>query len=204
MTQRPPDTIEAQLQQLLLTRSFSEATTLGIEAYGPSILGMLVGALGDEDAAEDVYAVWCEDVWNGIDGFEGRSRFSTWAYRVAYNALSRYHRTPWQRHRLSLRTGDDHQRRLLEERIHVTTAAWRKTTVKDAFQSLRKQLTPTENTLIILRIDRGLSWREIAQIMIEADDPSAARLQREANRLAQVFHRTKQKLHDLARDAGLL
>ena len=47
MTQRPPDTIEAQLQQLLLTRSFSEATTLGIEAYGPSILGMLVGALGD-------------------------------------------------------------------------------------------------------------------------------------------------------------
>jgi RNA polymerase sigma-70 factor (ECF subfamily) len=46
----------------------------------------LLTALGDEQEAEDVLQETFLSAFEAIDGFEGRSKLSTWLYRIAYNA----------------------------------------------------------------------------------------------------------------------
>jgi RNA polymerase sigma-70 factor, ECF subfamily len=80
-----------------------------------------------------------------------------------------------------------------------------RTEVKDEFQKLREELDPDEQTLLVLRIDRGLGWTEIAEIMAdpgELEDPKAR--ERSSARLRQRFQKLKQRLRDLAEARGLL
>jgi RNA polymerase sigma-70 factor, ECF subfamily len=51
--------------------------------------------LGSFDEAEDMVQETMLRAWRGLDGFEGRSQFRTWLYRIATNAcLNRLERAP--------------------------------------------------------------------------------------------------------------
>jgi RNA polymerase sigma-70 factor (ECF subfamily) len=63
---------------------------------------------------------------------------------------------------------------------------------------LRNQLTPAEQSLLVLRVDRALSWSEVATVMSTPEE----RL--DAQAAAKRFQRVKTKLRKLAEDAGLL
>ena len=59
--------------------------------------------------------------------------------------------------------------------------------------------------LLILHVDRGMSWAEVAEIMDEeVDMADRAAVRQAANRLRQKFHRIKQKLRRLAEAEGLI
>jgi RNA polymerase sigma-70 factor (ECF subfamily) len=90
--------------------------------------------------------------------------------------------------------------------VRTATVAYKRTDVTDRFQQLREQLTDEDQTLLILRIDRGLSWLELAQIMLGEDDkaPSEEGLKTEAARLRKRFQHAKDRLRKLAEEAGLL
>jgi RNA polymerase sigma-70 factor (ECF subfamily) len=75
--------------------------------------------------------------------------------------------------------------------------------------ALREQLPELERELLILRVNRQLAWLEIARIMTEATTEAAlnftdAELQTEAARLRKRFQKAKEKLRQLAEQAGLL
>ena len=72
--------------------------------------------------------------------------------------------------------------------------------------SLREKLTPEEQTLLILRVDRQMSWRDIATVMHdeEAGEPDEAELKRNAAALRKRFERVKNNLRELAREQGLV
>jgi hypothetical protein len=58
---------------------------------------------------------------------------------------------------------------------------------------------------LILRVDRGLAWNEIAQSMDDGDAPlTDTELHRQAAALRKRFERIKDRLRVLAREAGLL
>ena len=63
---------------------------------------------------------------------------------------------------------------------------------------LRGQLSPAEQSLLILRVDRGLPWSEVAEIMSSPDEPL------DSSTVAKRFQRVKARLRKLAEDAGLL
>jgi DNA-directed RNA polymerase specialized sigma24 family protein len=79
-------------------------------------------------------------------------------------------------------------------------AAARQTLEREAveLEALRATLTPEEQSLLTLRVDRELSWREVAEVMAEegrpADEPA----------LRKRFGRLKEKLAGAARERGLL
>lgn len=203
----PVDPVEAELMSLLDAGQLGDATTLLMESYGPGILGMLAHTLNDEDEAKDIFSMWCEDVWKGLGGFEGRARVKTWSYRIARNALARYKRAPHQRRgrRLNTEGMPEREAELMRQRVHETTRRWRRTTTKDAFRGIREQLSDEENMLLILHVDRGMSWAEVAEIMDEeVDMADRAAVRQAANRLRQKFHRVKQKLRRLAEAEGLI
>ena len=88
--------------------------------------------------------------------------------------------------------------------VRSETLAYLRTEAKSAIASLREQLSDDEQTLLTLRIDRGLEWNEITQVFAGEAALEAAQLKREAARLRKRFELTKEKLRRLATEAGLL
>jgi RNA polymerase sigma-70 factor (ECF subfamily) len=84
------------------------------------------------------------------------------------------------------------------------TQPWQRTDVKDRFGQLRASLDPDDRILLTLRIDRDLAWEEVARVMLDGEDPDAATLGRETDRLRKRFQLLKGELRRRAREAGLL
>jgi RNA polymerase sigma-70 factor (ECF subfamily) len=81
----------------------------------------------------------------------------------------------------------------LAAQVRSATAVHLRTETKTAVQKLRDELAPDEQTLLILRIDRDLGWREVAEVMGEQEATIRKR-----------FERVKDRLRTLAQARGLL
>jgi RNA polymerase sigma-70 factor (ECF subfamily) len=72
-------------------------------------------------------------------------------------------------------------------------------------RALRNQLPVDDQTLLVLRIDKGLSWNEIAVIVSgEGDGMQQAEMARWAGRLRQRFASIKRRLRRMAEEEGLI
>jgi RNA polymerase sigma-70 factor (ECF subfamily) len=56
-----------------------------VDAHSDKIYRLALKMLGDQQDAEDVLQETFIKAFNHIDGFEGRSKLSTWLYRIAVN-----------------------------------------------------------------------------------------------------------------------
>jgi RNA polymerase sigma-70 factor, ECF subfamily len=181
----------------------SSAATLLLESYRKEITSFLKVRLHDRTAVEDAFSIFAEAIWKGLPNFEWRCHARTWAYTVARNTAGRYLASPHQRpaHRLILRSDigfDDTQRRRSTTRMHL------RTTVKRQIRSLRERLPMEDQELLVLRVERALSWRELALTMsgnVGLDDDAVAR---EAARLRKCFERIRVQLTSMAKAEGLL
>lgn len=194
MTAPDRSALESAIDRHLEAGDLEAAAAAVITGYGPEILSYLLAMTRDQTAADEVFSIAIEDLWSGLPGFRRESSMRTWLYRVTYNALQRYRKDPFQRRKQGL-TG--HLSRVAQD-VRSRTAPFLRTEVKDRVARLRDQLEPDEQTLLVLRIDRQMSWRSIGAIMGSDDAPLS-----EAT-LAKRFQRLKAKLRGLAEEAGLL
>lgn len=192
--------VESHVRALMSAGDRREATTEAVRSYGPEVLGLLVKLTGDQEVACEVFGMWSEDLWKGLESFEWRSSLRTWSYRLARNALHRYRRDPWFKRAQHLRT---HELSGLEAQARTITQLHLKTEVKDRFRALRAELSDDQNILLVLHIDRGMSWKDIALVLHDGD-PDTLHVAKETNRLRQKFHRITEKLRRLAIREGLL
>jgi RNA polymerase sigma-70 factor (ECF subfamily) len=190
---RPPDDVDGRVAELLAAGDAREAATLAIRAYGPSILGYVAAVVRDEAATGDVFSTFCEDLWRGIGSFRGDSSVKTWAYRLAWHAAARWLRDPHRRRSARLRT-DDAER--LAAEVRSTTALHLRPSAQDALAELRATLSPEEQTLLTLRVDRDLPWSEIARVLGDDAASEAA--------LRKRFERLKERLRSVAIQRGLV
>jgi RNA polymerase sigma-70 factor, ECF subfamily len=94
--------IDASTDNDLLTRFRSSDPASAVselfETYGDPIYRLAMQLLGDPAAAEDVVQETFLSAITHRSGFEGRSKLSSWLYRIAYNAalnrLRRNHEEP--------------------------------------------------------------------------------------------------------------
>jgi RNA polymerase sigma-70 factor, ECF subfamily len=184
---------------------YAAAATLFIEAEGAEILGFLRARLRSDSAADEVFAIFAEKLWVGLPGFEWRSSLRSWAYRLARNAAIDFATAAHNRPGKHLRWSQDPAASALAERVRTTTAVYRQTAVKDRMRELRETLPDDDQMLLILRVDRGMDFRELAVAMAASDTTmDDAQIDREAARLRKRFERVKEQLRELARQAGLL
>ena len=188
--------LEARIEQRLERGELAEAATEALKGYGPEILGYLHSVVRDRTAASDVFADFSEDLWRGIAGFRRESSFRTWAYKLAWNAAQTFWRDPFRRRGRRLATSEYS---LLADRVRTSSLRRDPHAAADRLASLRASLRPEDQTLLILRVDKGLSWKEIANVFAEAGDapPDAAALRKR-------FERLKERLLRLARKEGML
>ncbi len=194
--------IEAQVKTLHQEGQLQEAAAVAVRGYGPEILGFLMALMRDEQDACDVFSQFSEDLWRGLEGFRWQSSFRTWAYTLARNASHRFRRTHGRARQRQVPLENDKIVHDVAHEVRSATLPFLRTEVKDRFASLRDTLTADDQTLLILRIDRKMSWREIVEVMNpEMDD---AQMKARAAMLRKRFERLKMKLKEIAEREGLL
>ena len=165
-----------------------------------AVTGFLAGQLQNETDTAEVFSQLTEDLWRGLPGFGWRCSLRTWLYLLARHAASRFRVSPWNR---GGRTGDSS----LDEQIaqvRSQTEPWLRTEVKDRLRQLRDSLDPDDRLILVLRLDRGLSWNEVALVTLGEEKTAADALRRESARLRKRFQDLKDELRVRAQRAGLL
>jgi RNA polymerase sigma-70 factor (ECF subfamily) len=188
------DTLESAVRTLLAAGDVTAASTRAIEAYGPQILGYLLAMARSDADAHDAFSQFCEDLWRGLPGFRWQASLRTWAYTLARNAFFRQHRRAPARHGEHVDPSHAPEIHALAEQVRTATAQYLRTEVKSRFIRIRDQLDPDDRTLLILRVDQRMTWRDIAAVLDDAaDEPT---LRRSAVTLRKRFERLKDDLRE--------
>ena len=194
------DEVDAKLEALIRAGALDQAATQALEAYGPELYGFFVNLMRGETAAVEVFSQTAEDLWRGLPSFRAQCSVRTWMYVLARHAAVRYWRSPWNR---GGRTGESKLDSVVAD-ARSRTAPWLRTDVKDRWHALREALDPDDQTPLVLRVDRDLSWSDVARVMLGSDDPDAAELTRETARVRKRFQLLKDELRKRARELGLV
>jgi len=191
---------ERELEELIDAREFERAATAVLRCYGAELYGFLVNLMnGGADAAE-VFSQTAEDLWRGLPSFGRRCSMRTWMYLLARHAAARFRRSPWNR---GGRTGDERLDAMVAQ-ARSNTSPWLRTDVKDKWRALRETIDPDDRALLVLRVDRGMGWNEVARVMLDREDAGDAEVAREAARLRKRFQLLKTEWRRRARETGLL
>jgi RNA polymerase sigma-70 factor, ECF subfamily len=150
--------LEESVRALLEAGRADEAVTAVIREMGASIRGYLYALHGDDDGA-DVHATWEEAVWKGLAGFRFEGSLRSWVYSVAWVASARFYRDGWRRRRVRLATS---------AASHLAAPPKSGSTLRHEeakLDELRRELAPADHTLLILRLDRELTYEEIGRVL---------------------------------------
>lgn len=181
--------LEETIARALDAGDVNAVATHVVRGYGPQILGYLTAVLRDEDRAAEAFSMFSEDLWRGLPGFERKSSLRTWAYKIAWHAALRVANDPARKRGVPLGTS---MASALAEEVRSATAPHLRTDVKTEVQRLRESLSAEEQTLLILRVDRNLEWRDVSQVL-DADEAT----------LRKRFERLKEKLKKLAKQGKI-
>lgn len=211
--------LERPLRDAHQRGDYEQAVVLGLELYGGEIYSFLVAMMRQSDAADEAYSDFMERVWRYIDRFQWRSSFRTWAYLLARSAFGNYYRDPQNRDELKRHVSSIVGQAERDEgrgaplpvsvskmmiKTRESTKAWLKTEIKDAFVELRRRvLDPDEEQILVLRVNRKMSWNDVALVM-GGPELSGEELHRAADRLKHRFSTIKKKLRSAAEDEGLI
>jgi RNA polymerase sigma-70 factor (ECF subfamily) len=200
----PPNELEPKIQQAWTAGDFEAAATVVLEGYGDEILSFLIARLRNPSDGQEAFAMFAEDLWTGLPKFGWRCSMRTWAYTLARNAANRYASAPARKGARNLTLSGPGRLSQLVERVRSATHVYQQTAVKDRVRALREQLDPEDQMLLVLRIDRGMAWRDLAITMAGDADLDDASIERESVRLRKAFERVKTELKRMAEADGLL
>lgn len=196
-----PVELDAQVRALGGAGRWDDATALVLRRYGDELALYLIAIARSHDDGNDAFAQFTVDLWRGLPGFRGDASVRTWCYRLARHALARLLRAPARRRHVAM---PSQALADLAAEVRSRTATYLQTEIKDRVRALREQLDPDDQTILVLRVDRDLAWRDIARVMAdEGDELPEPELVRRAATLRKRFERIKDELRALARAAGL-
>ena len=91
------------------------------------------------------------------------------------------------------------------DRVRSQTRPHLRTEVKTGFAAIRAMLDDNDRTLLILRVDRAMSWNDVARVMLEeGEDDSDDAVGRAAARLRKRFQSVKETIRARAVETGLI
>jgi RNA polymerase sigma-70 factor (ECF subfamily) len=184
---------EDHVQARLRAGDLPGAATVAIRELGPAVARYLRGLLHADADAADAFSDWAESLWTGIGSFEGRSSFTSWAFRLAFNsALSLNDRAHRKRER---RLATAEASVLADE---VRTTAFQHERRRRRLDELRAELSPDDQTLLFLRVDQQLGWDDVAAVLSSPSAPV------EPAAVRKRFERLKERLRKLAHERGLI
>ena len=196
-----PSALEQSIRESFEKGDKQSAATKILEGYGREVLGFLLSRVRDDDAASEIFSQFTEDLWRGLDGFQWECSARVWSYALVRHAASRHFRGRRRRRGRFVPLSDAGPLSQIEEKIRTETPFADRTESRNRAAKLRDALPPDDQTLLILRVNRKLRWKEVAQIMsYEGKAVPEAVLEKETARLRKRFELVTDKLRRLAQD----
>jgi RNA polymerase sigma-70 factor (ECF subfamily) len=198
--------IEVRVVAALDDGDHEGAVTLVVREYGPEVLRFIMALHRDQHDAGEVFSMFAEALWSSLPRFERRSSVRTFAYAIARRSSLRYRRDRKRRDARHLPLPDDSALSILQRRVRTETLSWMRTERRSRLKALRDALPPEDQVLLMLRVDRQLSWEDLARVIREGEEEplSDDLLKRECARLRKRFQLLKDRLREKARRQGLL
>lgn len=185
------DPLDQRVRDSLADGDAAGAVTIVIDTLGGELLGYLWLAARSWGDGDELFSLLAERLWRGLPGFRFDCSLRTWCYVIARNIV----RTAGSRARR------DHERMPLAnapellERVEAIRTSTRAQVDRAAFarlELLREALDEDDRTLLLLRVDRRMAWRDIAAVFA-SDGEDVDQL---AARLRKRFERVKERLRE--------
>ncbi len=177
---------ESSVRARLVAGDVRAAVEAALALYGAEVFGFFVGVLADDELARIVYADFVRQTSGELAAFRWRCTLRVWLYAVARREL---------RERLFVNSAG--ARATVAEGVH--TSPLRPVGMTAAIDEIRASLTEQERELLILSVDRGFGWYELAAT--ELGEPGAPGLLEETARLIKA--RAEALIERIERQAAL-
>jgi RNA polymerase sigma-70 factor (ECF subfamily) len=186
---RADDELEARVAQLIAERSFQDAYLLIVDGLGPGVRGYLHAMTRHEAQTDDLFQALRVTLWENLPRLAERAATSdgaptssirAWLYRSARNrAIDWLRRCSRDNVPLPSHAGD-----VLA--APGQSSAARRRERQELVAKLLGELTEAERDVYILRAERGLSFKEIGEVLGVADSAAKERYQRAKERLKRL------------------
>lgn len=198
--------IELAAKEAWSRGDYAAVVRVAIDGYGDEVHSFLAASTrGDLGTTDEVFSQFTEDFWRGLPKFEWRSSIRAWCYKIARNALHRFRRSPYNRRERRAGLSEIPMLESLAESARSRTRPYLRTEIKTEFQKLREKLSEDDQTLLILRINRKMAWRDVAHAFLgDAESADDAEVARVSTALRQRLVEVKARLKRLAEEAGLV
>jgi len=160
-----------------------------VKRYQCPLLNFIARVLGDRAMAEDLTQEVFLRIYRAAPRFEARTKVSTWIFRIAYNlALNEMDRRRRQRDLCKA------LRRNREESTQesITHPAERYELEEEIMAALGR-LSGNQRAALLLRVNEGLSYREIGEVLGTGIQSVESLLFRARKNLRQSLGRTKKQ-----------
>ena len=152
--------IEQTTEEVLLTQwqqGEEEAFSQIVKTYLPKVVNLAYRYLKDRQLAEDIAQEIFLKLYRHPDAWKPISRFSTWLYRVTFNACT----DQWRKKKKEPETG------LEEQEIPVHDSPSSELITSETTQLVRQAIgsLPEDQKRIILLYQEGFSYEEIAEVL---------------------------------------
>ncbi len=162
-----------------------------VTRYQDKVYHMTLGMMRHRQDAEDATQEAFLKAYEAIGGFKGRSKFSTWLYRIAKNTCLDMIRKKSRRRTFSLDKPMETDEGEVEREISGALSNPEEELRRDSLRELVKEglatISPKYRVAVILRDMQGLSYREIAAILDCSLGTVKSRLYRGRQQLKDFF-----------------
>jgi RNA polymerase sigma-70 factor, ECF subfamily len=148
----------------------ADAFELMVDRHQARAYRLAASILGNEADARDVSQDAFIRLYESAGRFDGRSRFSTWFYRILVNlCIDHQRRNRWRRRIVPLKTpgGDDPDAQAVDppsEEAGPEAAAMLTQSIARLHPALKK-LSPQQRAAVLLQTQEGFTSREIGEVL---------------------------------------
>jgi RNA polymerase sigma-70 factor (ECF subfamily) len=202
----PPEVVAAAdpVVALLDAGDPKAAVTLALRTYGAEVFAFLRAFHKNADDAEEVFARFAEALWQALPSFERRSGLRTFVYAIARRTSLRFRRDAGRQNKRLVPIDDDATTPPIVAFARTETKQYLRTEVRTKLTALRESLSPADQEILLLRVDRKLAWTDLALVLAgEGKTLTGDALKKEAARLRKRFQIIKDRLRELGRKEGL-
>lgn len=145
------------------------------ETYCDQVYGLMVRMVGRENADDLTQQVFLH-LLKTLDRFAGRSKFSTWLYRVASNEALQFLRKNSKRNNSAI----------LHEPTDDRPSETSRFDDRELLENALSQIAPELRSVFLLREQEGMSYHELALVFDIAEGTVASRLNRARRLLREL------------------
>jgi len=166
-----------------------DAFRLLVERHSQTIFRLAFRMMENEQDAEEIVQDTFLRAYRALNGFESRSNFGTWIYRIAVNRCYDLLDQRKSRHEVHSKEEPDADELDLVEQIPATSPSPERSLLSSEIEvrvrSAMKQLTAGERTAFVLRHFEGRSVEEIARVLNVREGAAKNRVHRAVQKLRQ-------------------